>query len=63
MNTTLRIFFVVAILIFFVIILRYLIKKKLNLKYTLVWLATVVGMLVVVIFPVIVEKIAELFGL
>ena len=63
MNTTLRIFFVVAILIFFVIILRYLIKKKLNLKYTLVWLATVVGMLVVVIFPVIVEKIAEILGI
>ena len=63
MNTTLRIFFIVAILIFFAIIIKYLTKKKLNLKYTIVWLATVISMLVVVIFPVIVEKIAGLFGI
>ncbi len=63
MNTTLRIFFIVAILIFFVIILRYLTKRKLNLKYTLVWLATVVGMLIVVIFPVVIEKIAGWLGI
>ena len=63
MNLTLRIFFIVAILIFFGIIISYLTKKKLNLKYTLVWLATVVGMLIVVIFPDLVEQLASLLGI
>ncbi|MBO5908895.1 MAG: DUF2304 domain-containing protein [Clostridia bacterium] len=63
MNTTLRVFFIVAILAFLAIIINYLIKKKLNLKYTLVWLATVVCMLIVVLFPRLIEKIASLLGI
>lgn len=59
----LRIFFIISILIFTLFIVRYLIKKKLNLKYTLIWLAAVVSLLVVFCFPVIVEKVASWIGI
>ena len=63
MNLTLRIFFIISIVIFLAFILRYLVKKKLNLKYTLVWLATVFAMLIVVIFPSVIEYISALVGI
>lgn len=63
MNPTLRIFFIVCIVLFFFIILYYLIKKKLNLKYTLIWLFSVLVLLILAIFPILVEKVASLVGI
>ena len=63
MNPTLRIFFIVCIVLFFLIILYYLIKKKLNLKYTLIWLFSVLVLLILAIFPILVEKVASLVGI
>lgn len=63
MNLTLRIFFIAAIILFLIIILRYLSKKRLNLKYSLVWLATAAGLLILAIFPGLVDKIGNLVGI
>lgn len=51
MSLQLRIFLFAAIIIFLLIILHMLRKKNLNLKYTLLWLAAAVIMLVIAIFP------------
>ena len=63
MNLTLRIFFIVCIVLFFLVILHYLIKKKLNLKYTLIWFFSILVLLILAIFPVLVEKIGGLVGI
>ena len=63
MNFTLRIFFIVAIVLFLIVILRYLSKNKLNLKYYLVWLVTSAGLLVLTIFPGLVDKIGAIVGI
>ena len=62
MNLTLRIFFGFVDLIFLVVILNMLKKKKLNLKYTLTWLFAAFALLVVDCFPEIIEGIMNLVG-
>jgi hypothetical protein len=63
MDLKLQIFFICFALFFLFIILYYLVRKKLNLRYTLVWLITVTVLLVLAIFPVIVEKVGSLIGI
>ena len=62
MNIVLQIFLIVAVLIFTIIIIRYLTKKRLNLKYSLSWLAACVVMLVLSVFPSLVEMLGNLVG-
>lgn len=63
MNIVLHIFLIVAVVIFTLAIIRYLTNKRLNLKYSLVWLASCFVMLVLAIFPSLVEKIGNLVGI
>ena len=63
MNTVLHIFLIVVVVIFTLVIIRYLTKRRLNLKYSLVWLAACFVMLVLAIFPSLVEKIGNLIGI
>ena len=63
MNIELRIFLMAVVLIFLFIITRYLVKKKLNLKYTLAWFATVVVLLILAIFPQLVTLLSNLIGI
>ena len=57
-------FFLIACLIaFFLIIFYFLTRKKLNIKYTLVWLLMDIGMLTVVLFPQIVEWFCGFIGI
>ena len=63
MSTTLRIFALVLITIYFVVILRLLKKKKFALKYSLLWFLAVILMLVVVIWPEMLVWGANLFGI
>ncbi len=58
----LRIFLVAFALIFFAVVLRYLIIKKFNLKYALVWMLTSAVLLVLAIFPELVVMTAKLVG-
>ncbi|MBE6624723.1 MAG: DUF2304 domain-containing protein [Ruminococcaceae bacterium] len=63
MSLPLQIFLIVCVLVFFLMILRYLIKRKLNLKYTLIWLAAALVMLVIAIFPQIINFLCSLIGI
>lgn len=51
MDIKLQIFFIAFALVFLAIVLRYLIVKKLNLKYALVWLLTSLVLLLIAVFP------------
>lgn len=63
MSTTIRIFALVLITIYFVVILRLLKKKKFALKYSLLWFLAVILMLIVVIWPDVLVWGADLFGI
>lgn len=63
MKIILQIFLIICVLIFLAIIVHYLAKKKLNLKYSLAWLGAGLGMLVIAIFPQIAIKISSLVGI
>lgn len=63
MNGTLRIFLVICIAIFFIVIFNLLKRDRLNLKYTLLWLGCGVAMILVVAFPNALGAIIHLFGI
>ena len=63
MSTSLRIFAMVLITIYFVVIIRLLKKKKFALKYSLLWFLAGILMLIVVIWPGVLVWGAELLGI
>lgn len=63
LGTTLRISLIVAIIIYFVIILWLLKEKKLSLKYTLLWILAGVVMAVLVVFPKVLTWLSRLVGI
>ena len=63
MSTSLRIFALVLITIYFVVILRLLKKKKFALKYSLLWFLAGILMLIIVIWPNVLVWGAELLGI
>lgn len=63
MTTVFRVLLIVGILGYFVIIFDLLRKKSLNLKYSLLWIFSGVIMLIIAIFPVIMDAIADLLGI
>ena len=63
MNLNLRLFLVICILVYLGIIINLLRKKKLNLKYTLIWLLSGIIMLVVSIFPQIINFLSSVIGI
>lgn len=63
MSTSVRIFALVLITIYFIVIFRLLKKKKFALRYSLLWLLAVMLMLIVVIWPDVLVWGAELFGI
>lgn len=62
MSIELRVFLLVGIAIYLGIIISLLKKRKLNLKYTLIWLFAAVVMLVATLFPQIVGEVANFVG-
>lgn len=63
MPLPLHIFLIVCVALFFLFLLRYLIKRKLNLKYSLIWIFASIFMLVVVIFPQIISWFCGIVGI
>ena len=63
MGTKLQIFFIAFALVFLAVVVRYLVVKKFNLKYALVWLLTSAVLLVLAVFPGVAIFIAELVGI
>ena len=63
MSITLRIVLSVAVLIYFILILYFLKKKAISLKYTLMWLMGGVCMAALVIYPRILTILRHLVGM
>lgn len=63
MNLKLQIFLILGILAFAGLLLYFLVRKKLHLKYCLTWIFAIVMMLLSAIFPGFVKQIAELMGI
>lgn len=59
----LRIFLLIAVCIYFVIVFELLKRKMLNLKYTLLWLASGFIMLMFVVFPKLLQFLSRLVGI
>ena len=59
----LQIVLIIAIVIYFVIILYFLKNKALELKYTLIWLVAGGVMLILVAFPQLMSVIVRLLGI
>lgn len=63
MGTSLRIFLFVVILIYFFIIINLLRKKSLNLRYSLIWLASGFVLMVLIVFPKLIYVFSEFVGI
>ena len=63
MPLPLHLFLIACVAIFFIVLLRYLIKRKLNLKYSLIWILASMVMLIGVIFPQIIIYLCSLVGI
>ena len=59
----LQIILILAILVYFAIILRFLKNKALELKYTLLWLFAGFVMFVMVVFPGLLSSLVHLFDI
>lgn len=58
----LKVSLLAAVLVFFIIVLSMLKRRRLTLKYTLLWLLTGVVMLIFVVFPELLQSLAGLIG-
>jgi hypothetical protein len=63
MESKVQIFFIIAIVTYLIFIIHLLKKKKLNLKYTLLWLIAGVVLLIVTIFPNLMYSISNILGI
>ncbi|MBC3804482.1 DUF2304 family protein [Acetobacterium fimetarium] len=63
MNISLRFFLIVSILIYLGIIIHFLKKRELNLRYSLIWIFSAVSMLLVSIFPEIIITFTSFVGI
>lgn len=63
MDSTLRVILIIVIIVYFAGLFNLLIKKKLILKYTLLWLFVGLIMLLAVIFPRPVESFMHILGI
>lgn len=63
MNSSLRIVLSIALLLYYICIFYFLKKKSLTLKYTLLWLFTGLVMVLVVIFPQVLETVLHAMGI
>ena len=63
LSTSLKTAILVAIFIYFVILVLLLKQKRLTLRYTLLWMFSGLLMLLVTIFPQILEGVTRLLGI
>lgn len=63
MTSTFKVVLLVGILIYFYVIVRLLKKKRLILKYSLLWIVLGVIMIILVIFPQMLRAISTLLGI
>lgn len=62
MEATLRIFLLAGIFGYFLLIMNYLARRKLNIKYTLLWLFSVIILFLIALFPQGIYWLSNIFG-
>lgn len=62
-NKTLQVAMLLAVGVYFLFLLQLLKRKRLNLKYTLLWILSGVIMLILALFPGILNVFSELVGI
>lgn len=62
-TSKLRILLLIAVCIYFVTVFQLLKRKTLNLKYTLLWLVSGFVMLILVVFPQLLQSFAMVVGI
>ena len=63
LNIKLRVFLIVAVVIYLAVIINMLRKEKLDLKYTLIWLLTGLVLLIFGVFPELTYQVSALVGI
>lgn len=63
MGINLRVFLIICVLIYLAVIVQLLRKKKLNLRYTLIWIFAAAALLFMAIFPNVIVSITHLLGI
>lgn len=63
MSKTLQIFMLAAVALYFVLLIYFLRRKRINLKYSLLWLFSGIVMLLLAVFPRILDRAAALVGI
>ena len=63
MNMRLQICLIIGVLCFALILLYFLSRKKLHIKYSLVWILAVAMMLIAALFPKMISYLAYLMGI
>lgn len=61
-DAKLKIFMIIALAGYFFLILLFVKRKSLSLKYALIWLLSGILMLVMVLFPQLISDISNIFG-
>lgn len=62
MTNTLRLILAIAMVIYFAILIFFVRRREINLKYTLLWLFVGVALSILVLFPGLLTVIARLLG-
>ncbi len=62
MSTTLRVFLIAGVFCYALLLLNYLVKKRLNIKYTLLWIFSVLVLFLMALFPQGIYWLSELLG-
>ena len=63
MSLELRLALITGILIYFAVIMVLLSKKRLNLKYSLLWFFSAIALLIFALFPKIIYWLSDLIGI
>lgn len=63
MDLTLRLWLLAGVIVYFGVILVALRKKSLTLKYSLLWMLSALLLLIIVIFPQIINGVTKLLGI
>jgi hypothetical protein len=62
MSNNLTIFLLLVTLIFLVVVYNYVVKRKLLLKYALLWIMFSIMLLISITFPIILVKVSDFIG-
>ncbi len=63
MSKTLQVFMLLALALYFALLVFFLRRKRINLKYTLVWLFSGIVMMLLALFPRILDWAAAIVGI